>query len=75
MGAAEIASLIVTYGIPFTEYLIKLISNKTEVTAVEWANLKALASISAETETIDRLKANGIDPMSPQGQALIALVK
>lgn len=74
MEAAAVASLIVTYGIPFTEYLIKLIENKTQVTPNEWANLKMLASVSAKSELLDRLKANGIDPASPQGVALLALV-
>lgn len=74
MGAAEIATLIITYGIPFTEYLIHLIENKTTVTATEWANLKLLAGATAKSELLDRLKAANIDPASPQGLALLALV-
>lgn len=74
MEAAAIASLIVQYGLPFTEYLIKLIENKTQVTAAEWANLKLLASVGAKSELLDRLKAANIDPASPQGVALLALV-
>lgn len=74
MGAAEIATLIVQYGIPFTEYIIQLIQNKTEVTPTEWANLKLLAGASAKSELLDRLKAANIDPASPQGVALLALV-
>lgn len=74
MGAAEIATLIVQFGIPFTEYIINLVENKTQVTATEWANLKALAGVSGKSELLDRLKANGIDPASAQGQALIGLV-
>ena len=74
MGAAQIAMLVVQYGIPFTEYIIQLIQNKTEVTAAEWANLKALAGVSGKSELIERLKANGVDPASPQGLALLGLV-
>lgn len=74
MPAAQIAILIAQYGIPFVEYLIGLIQNKTEVTAAEWANLKALASVSGKDELLSRLQANGIDPASPQGLALLALV-
>lgn len=74
MSAAVIAGLIVQYGIPFVEYLITLIANKTEVTAAEWANLKMLASIDAKSELLDRLKVAGVDPASPQGVALLALV-
>lgn len=74
MGAAEIATLIVSYGIPFVEYLITLIQNKTTVTAAEWANLKALAGVSGRSELLSRLQANGVDPASPQGVALLALV-
>ena len=74
MGAAEIATLVVQYGIPFTEYIIQLIQNKTEVTAAEWANLKALAGVSGKSELIERIKANGVDPASPQGLALLGLV-
>lgn len=74
MGAAEIAGLVLQYGIPFTEYVIQLIQNKTEVTATEWANLKMLASVSAKSELMDRLKSAGVDPASPQGVALLALV-
>lgn len=74
MGAAQIAALILQYGIPFTEYLITLIQNKTEVTPAEWAQLKALAGVSGRSELVSRLQANGIDPASPQGSALLALV-
>ncbi len=74
MGAAEIATLIVSYGIPFTEYLIGLIQTKTEVTAAEWTNLKMLAGVGAKSELLDRLKAAGVDPASPQGVALLTLV-
>lgn len=74
MGAAEIATLIVQFGIPFTEYMIQLIENKTTVTATEWANLKLLAGASAKSELLDRLKLANIDPASPQAVALLALV-
>lgn len=74
MSAATIAALIVQFGIPFTEYMIQLIQNKTEVTASEWANLKMLASVSAKSELLDRFKLAGIDPASPQGVALLTLV-
>jgi len=74
MPAAQIAALIIQYGLPFAEYLVQLIQNKTEVTATEWANLKLLASVSAKSELLDRLKTAGVEPTSPQGVALLALV-
>lgn len=74
MSAATIAALIVQFGIPFTEYIIQLIENKTNVSAAEWANLKLLAGVSAKSELVERLKLAGIDPASSQGVALLALV-
>lgn len=74
MGAAQIAILIAQYGIPFVEYLIGLIKNKTEVTPAEWANLKALAGVSGKSELLARLQANGIEPTSQLGASLLALV-
>jgi hypothetical protein len=75
MGAAAIAALILQYGLPFAEYLINLVQTKADVTPADWANLKLLANVSARSELTDRLKAAGIDPASPQGAALLALVK
>lgn len=74
MGAAQIAILVAQYGVPFVEYLITLINNKTTVTATEWANLMALSGKTAKSELTLRLVAAGVDPASPQGVALLALV-
>lgn len=75
MEWVTLAALVAQYGIPFVEFLINKINTKGEVTADEWAQLKALAAVNAKSELLDRLKAANIDPASPQGVALLALVQ
>ena len=74
MEWAAIAGLIAQYGIPFVEFLISKINTGGTVTPEEWAALKAMANVTARDELLTRLKAAGIDPSSPQGVALLALV-
>jgi hypothetical protein len=74
MEWATVAALIAQYGLPFVEFLISKINTKGAVTAEEWAMLKAMANVNARDELISRLKAAGIDPASPQGASLLALV-
>lgn len=75
MEWVTLAALIANYGIPFAEFLINKIQTKGEVTPEEWAQLKQLASVSAKSELLDRLKAAGIDPASDQGKAMLSLVQ
>lgn len=74
MEWATIAALVAQYGLPFAEFLITKINTKGTVTAEEWAALKALANIDSRQVLLEQLKAAGIDPTSPQGAALLALV-
>lgn len=69
-----LASIVAQYGIPFAEFLIQKIQTKGEVTPEEWAQLKELASTTAHSEMVERLKASGIDPASPQGLQFLTLV-
>lgn len=75
MEWVTLASIIAQYGIPFAEFLFNKIQTKGEVTPEEWAQLKQLASVSAKSELLERLKAAGIDPASDQGKAMLSLVQ
>lgn len=75
MEWVTLASIIAQYGIPFAEFLINKIQTKGEVTPEEWTQLKQLASVSAKSELLERLKAAGIDPASDQGKAMLSLVQ
>lgn len=74
MGWDVIAGLVIQYGIPFTEYLVNKIATKEDVTPAEWAELKALANLTARQELINKLNAAGIPLDSQQAVALLALV-
>lgn len=73
MDIATIISLILTQGIPVAEKLWQLWSSKTTVTQADWDALQALGKQSARSQMLLALAQNGIDPTSPQGQALLAL--
>lgn len=72
MSGAAIAQLILTYGLPFAQKLWQL-ATQPAVTQADWDALTALASQSARSKMMDSLTKAGIDPASPQGQALLAL--
>lgn len=74
MEWAAVAGLIIQYGLPFAEFVINKVQQGGTATPEEWAQAKLLANVSAKSEMIDRLKAAGIDPASPQGVSLLALV-
>lgn len=74
MEWAAVAGLIIQYGLPFAEFVINKVKQGGTVTTEEWAQAKVLANVSAKSELLERLKANGIDPSSPQGVAMLALV-
>lgn len=76
MTWAAIIPLIVQYGIPYVDKLITLWLNNPNgaPTADEWASLKALAQQNAKTQMLAALARAGIDPGSPQGQALLSEV-
>lgn len=74
MSGVVIAQLILTYGIPAAEAIYNMVASSTPPTAADWANLKALTSQTAKDRTLKQLAAAGIDPTSPQGMAMLALV-
>jgi len=72
MTGAAIAQLIITYGVPFAQKVWQMATAPT-VTQADWDALNALSNQSARTKMLDALTKAGIDPASPQGQALLAL--
>jgi hypothetical protein len=74
MSGVVIAQLILQYGIPAAEAIWKMVQSTTPPTQSDWDSLKALTSQTAKDRTLAQLKAAGIDPTSPQGVALLALV-
>ena len=74
MDWATIISLIISQGIPVAEKLWTLWNSKATPTQADWDALKALGAQNAKSQMLIALSNNGIDPNSPQGQALIALV-
>lgn len=74
MTAAAIIQAILQFGIPAAEQIWKMFSNPaTPPTQADWDSLKALAAQSARSKMQATLLANGIDPASPAGVALLAL--
>jgi len=74
MGWPEIISIIAQYGVPLAESLFQKWSSGTPPTAADFAALTALANQKASDQMLKVLAAQGIDPKSPQGLALLALV-
>lgn len=73
MNWLTIAQLFANYTLPFIEQLIAKWKANGPVTPEEVAALIALAKQTANDRMLAVLKAQGIDPNSPQGQALLAL--
>ena len=78
MGAAEIIQLLAIFG-PSAINLITTLIEKAQtngtVSAAEWATLAASLQQTAADRMKAVLAAQNIDPASPQGLALLALVK
>lgn len=68
-----IAQLLAQFGVPLVEQLIAKWKAGGAVTPEEVAALLALAQQTARDRMLKTLQAQGIDPNSPQGQALLAL--
>ena len=78
MPASLIVQLLATFGPPAVNAIDTLITKwqtNGVVTAEEWAALSASLKQSASDRMKAQLVAAGIDPASPQGQALLALAK
>lgn len=74
MGWATLIPIILQYGVPFAETIYNLFTKNTPPTQADWDALKAAANTNARAQMLVQLAAAGIDPNSPQGQALLALV-
>ena len=77
MPVSLIISLLTTFG-PSAVNLITTLIQKWEtngnVTSAEWAALSVSLTQTAKDRMKVQLVAAGIDPVSPQGVALLALV-
>ena len=72
-------SLILNYGLTYGVQAISAVVNlfskaPAAPTPEDWAALIAKCSTTARQQMLATLTANGIDPASPQGIALLALV-
>lgn len=75
MDWVTIATLIAQYGIPLAEELVSKWENKSPVTLSEFQSLKAKASQSAFDQMKALMVAQGMDPNSSSGAAILNLVK
>ena len=66
--------VILQYGLPFAESLFQKISTGAPPTAQDFADLRTLAEVNAKGVMTSQLISQGIDPASPKGVALLALV-
>lgn len=66
--------VILQYGLPVAEKLWALWSSGGTPTQDDWNALKALGLTTRKQDITNALIRNGIDPTSPQGVALLALV-
>lgn len=73
MDWGTIVSLVISQGIPVAQKLWELWSKGGNPTADDWNALAALGKQNARSNMLLALARNGIDPASPQGQALLAL--
>jgi hypothetical protein len=75
MSAAILALLpvLIPYGAQAIAQLIAMFSKSTPPSDADWQALMALTSKTARQQMLEVLAAHGIDPNSPQGQALLAL--
>ena len=74
MTWAVLIPLIIQFGLPVAERLFALWSSGAPPTQADWDALKALAKATRKDDMLAALTRNGIDPASPQGQAMLALV-
>lgn len=78
MSITLIVQLLSTFG-PGAVALITALISKWEtngtVSSAEWSQLTAAIGQNAQAVMLAQLKTAGIDPTSPQGQAMLALAK
>lgn len=74
MPAALIIQLIVQVGLPLTQQLIALWEKGGTVSSADFTALIATTGVTARQVLLNQLKLANVDPSSPQGIALLALV-
>jgi len=74
MTWAALIPIIVQYGLPIAEKIWQLWSTNAVPDQAAWDALKALGTATRRQDMTAALVRNGVDPASPQGQALLALV-
>ena len=74
MNWATLIPIIIQYGLPVAEKLWSLWTTNAAPTAADWEALKALGVSTRKQDMTAALIRNGVDPASPQGQALLALI-
>jgi len=70
-----VASLIVQYGIPFAESIVKKAESGSPPTTADFAELRALEGQTATDKMKAQLVAAGIPLDDPKAVALLALTK
>lgn len=73
MDWATVIDLVIRVGVPATQKLIALWEAKAQVTSKDFDELIAIENQTPRDRMLLVLKAQGIDPASPQGVALLAL--
>lgn len=73
MGWDTLIPIIVSQGMLVAEKLWQLWTTKAPPTQADWDALKVLGAQNARYQMMLALAQNGVDPASPQGQALLAL--
>jgi len=73
MTWAALIPIIATNGLQVAEKIWQLWSTNSAPTQADWDALKVLGQANAKSQMALALARAGIDPASPQGQALLAL--
>ncbi len=66
--------ILLPYGVQAVQAIIAMFSKAGGPTDADWQALALLTTTTARQQMLAVLKAHGIDPASPQGLALLALV-
>lgn len=75
MPWSAIIPLLVQYGLPTVQYIVGALTKGGNVTVEDINALIKLEQRSANDEMTEVLKAQGIDPLSVQGKAFLALTQ
>ncbi len=66
--------ILLPYGAQAVQALIAMFTKASGPTDADWQALSLLTTTTARQQMLAVLNAHGIDPASPQGAALLALV-